>query len=71
MRNEMRIKPLIHYEVMLSFGDVVDRFTADNYVRDGKDVIFYRTGNPIRSYIDCGSMRIIATPVDDDTKIPE
>lgn len=73
MKNELRIKPLLKYEVTLYdsvVGEAKDAFTAEGYaVRDGR-TMFYRTGNLIREY-QVPLISIIATPVDDDADIPK
>jgi hypothetical protein len=68
MNNDLKIKPLLEYEV--EFGDGgAETFTADSMVRDGEtgDVLFYRTGNLIRVYTEHAGVRVIVvTPADDD-----
>ncbi len=76
MSNELRILPLRKYDVLyvrsINQNDVeqTDTFTADYHTAvDGRN-LFYRTGNVVREY-QYPLIRIIVTPVDDDTKIPE
>jgi hypothetical protein len=73
MNNEVRIKPLLKYEVRFYGEQPSETFTADTMVReeDGS-IVFHRTGNVIRIYLrDCGASSVIVTPVDDDEQIPE
>jgi hypothetical protein len=73
MKNELRILPLRKYEVLFNeglYGEATDVFTADYHtMKDGRN-LFYRTGNVIREY-QVPLKRIVATPVDDDTEVPE
>lgn len=68
MNNDLKIKPLIEYE--LSWADYEgepthsDKFTADGYVQDENSLIFYRTGNVIRQYFHPFPSRMIMTPAD-------
>lgn len=77
MNNELRIMPLRKFEVtyMVSVNQQdekhTDVFTADYHnVLDGGRNVFYRTGNAIREY-QYPLLRIVVTPVDDDTEIPK
>lgn len=74
MNNELRIKPLLLYEVhyrTYANGDNnlnVDTFTADEVFYEGSVTVFRRTGNTIRAYF-APLEKIIISPVDDE-KIP-
>ena len=70
MNNELKIKPLLRYEVVTGFGAEPDVFTADSHLVDDNNVIFYRTGNIIRQYVDVGGVKIVVTPVD-ETELPK
>ena len=68
MNNELKIKPLLRYEVTLNnYGNegAVEAFTADSFVRDDDALLFYRTGNLIRMYLHPLPSKIIATPADE------
>lgn len=70
MKNETRIKPLLEYTVVRNvytpegLREVEDTFTGDHFVRDEQSVVFYRTGNVVRVYLNSPD-RIIVTPVDE------
>ena len=66
MKNELRIKPLMKYEVTTGFSIDPEVFTADTHIVDEGNIVFYRTGNIIRQYVDVGGIKIVITPVDDD-----
>lgn len=74
--NELRILPLRKYEVTyivsIDTNDKLhtDTFTADYHtVNEGRNQ-FLRTGHVIREY-QMPLVRVVVTPVDDDTQIPE
>lgn len=75
--NKLQIKPLREYEVFLTKWEngehleVSDKFTADTMLRDEDSIIFFRTGNVIRVYMHPLPNKIIVTPVDDETELPE
>lgn len=72
MSNEVRIKPLLKYEVHYRTyeGLTVDTFTADETQYDPQmGTSFFRTGNTIRVY-QTPLEKIIITPVDSDEEIP-
>jgi hypothetical protein len=69
MSNELRIKPLLKYEVILWNEGQFDSdiFTAEAHSYDvvSNSVKFYRTGNIIREYFNREYIRkIIVTPID-------
>jgi hypothetical protein len=67
MTNELKILPLLKYEVFsvdCNGTEHTDIFTGDSYVLDEDNLIFYRTGNKIRQYIKYGSTKITVTPED-------
>jgi hypothetical protein len=75
LSNELRILPLRKYEATYIISidqndeERTDTFTADYHdVKEGRN-LFYRTGNVIREY-QMPLIRIVATPVDSDEKIP-
>jgi hypothetical protein len=70
MNNELKIKPLLQYEVTHMQG--TDIFTADSYVNDDGEYIFYRTGNVVRVYPQGYSAvsKIVVTPVD-QAEVPQ
>jgi hypothetical protein len=72
MMNEVRIKPLLQYEVTFNYADRPPHtFTADSFVNDDGTYIFYRTSNVIRIYPPQAEIiGITVTPVDDE-QVPE
>jgi hypothetical protein len=72
LNNELKIKPLLRYELTFSLYDVYDGcnnettevFTADQMIHDEKCLTFYRTGNIIRKYFQLPS-KVIITPADE------
>lgn len=71
MKNELRVRPLLKYEVeytvSINQSDVLhkDTFTADDQEYDGRRTMFYRTGNIVREY-HVPLTKIIISPVDDE-----
>lgn len=71
MRNELRIRPLMKFQVtyMVSVDQrdqlIEDVFTADDYDASPGRTVFYRTGNPIRDY-QAPIVKLIISPVDDE-----
>lgn len=66
VKNELRIKPLLRYEVSLFGEKEPDVFTADGFGTVGAHTQFFRTGNVIRAYAKDDVRKIIITPVDND-----
>jgi hypothetical protein len=70
MKNEVRIKPLLQYEVHYRTFEEngreslqIDTFTADEMGADPAMTTFYRTGNAIRVYF-VKLEKVVISPVD-------
>jgi hypothetical protein len=64
MNNELKIKPLLKYEVFLYENIFPEVFTADSHTVEESQYTFYRTGNIIRQYFHNVS-KIVITPEED------
>jgi hypothetical protein len=72
MKNEVRIKPLLKYEVHYRTFEEngreilqIDTFTADEMGADPSMTTFFRTGHTIRVYF-VKLEKVVISPVDDE-----
>lgn len=63
MNNELKIKPLLEYEVTTFDG--IDKFTADTMEHENRVLTFFRTGNIIRWYPNDRVTRVVVTPANE------